>query len=151
QFEVSLATADAFLTVVAAQQTAEAARVSVDSWQILLKSTHALVTAQLRPGADESRVQAELAVAQDQLAPAGQAIEVARSTVAQFVGANPSDVNVNPGKLATQLPSQPSEPPLAAAANPLAVEQNAAIAQAQSQLRALERTNYPQFAVQGVA
>jgi outer membrane protein len=151
RYDVSVATADAFLTVVAAQQTAEAARASVDSWQVLLKSIHALVAAQLRPGADESRVQAELAAAQTQLAQAEQAIEVARSTEAQFVGLNPSQLNVNPGKLADQLPPDRPELPLDAAANPLAVEQNAAITQVQSQLKALERTYYPQFLVQGLA
>ena len=61
QYDVSVAAADAFLTVIAAQQTAQAARAAVDSWQILQRSIHALVAAQLRPGADESRVQAELA------------------------------------------------------------------------------------------
>ena len=151
RYDVSVATADAFLTVVAAQQTAEAARASVDSWQVLLKSIHALVGAQLRPGADESRVQAELAAAQTQLAQAEQAIEVARSTVAQFVGLNPSQLNISPGKLADQLPPDRTEPPLEAAANPLAIEQNAAITQAQSQLKAMERTYYPQFLVQGLA
>jgi outer membrane protein len=151
RYDVSVATADAFLTVVAAQQTAEAARASVDSWQVLLKSIHALVAAQLRPGADESRVQAELAAAQTQLAQAEQAIEVARSTEAQFVGLSPSQLNVNPGKLADQLPPDRPEPPLDAAANPLAIEQNAVITQVQSQLKALERTYYPQFLVQGLA
>jgi len=151
RYDVSVATADAFLIVVAAQQTAEAARASVDSWQVLLKSIHALVAAQLRPGADESRVQAELAAAQTQLAQAEQAIEVARSTEAQFVGLNPSQLNLNPGKLAGQLPPDRPEPPLDAAANPLAIEQNAAITQVQSQLKALERTYYPQFLVQGMA
>jgi outer membrane protein len=121
RYDVSVATADAFLTVVAAQQTAEAARASVDSWQVLLKSIHALVAAQLRPGADESRVQAELAAAQTQLAQAEQAIEVARSTEAQFVGLNPSQLNVIPGKLADKLPPDRPEPPLDAAANPLAI------------------------------
>ena len=151
RYDVSVATADAFLTLIAAQQTAEAARASVDSWQVLLKSIHALVAAQLRPGADESRVQAELAAAQTQLAQAEQAIEVARSTLAQFVGISPSEVNVSPGKLADQLPPDRPEPPLDTAANPLAVEQSAAIAQAQSQLKATERTYYPQFLVQGLA
>ena len=151
RYDVSVATADAFLTVVAAQQTAEAARASVDSWQVLLKSIHALVAAQLRPGADESRVQAELAAAQTQLAQAEQAIEVARSTEAQFVGLGPSQLNVNPGKLADQLPPDRPEPPLDAAANPLAIKQNADISQVQSQLKALERTYYPQFLVQGLA
>jgi len=151
RYEVSVATADAFLTVVAAQKTAEAARAAVDSWQILLKSIHALVAAQLRPGADESRVQAELAAAQTQLAQAEQAIDIARSTVAQFAGLNTSQLNVNPGKLAEQLPPERPEPPLDTAANPLTLEQNAAITQQQSQLKAIERTYYPEFLMQGLA
>jgi outer membrane protein TolC len=151
RFDVSVATADAFLTVVAAQQAAQAARASVDSWQILLKSIHALVAAQLRPGADESRVQAELAAARTQVAQAEQAIDVARSTVAQFVGVDLSQLNVSAGKLAAQLPPDRPEPPLETAANPLAIEQNAVIAQVQSQLNTTERTYNPQFLIQGLA
>jgi len=151
RYEVSVATADAFLTVVAAQQTAEAARAAVDSWQILLKSIHALTAAQLRPGADESRGQAELAAAETQLAQGEEAIEIARSNVAQFVGLDPAQLNLSPGKLADQAPPDRPEPPLEIGANPLAIEQNAAIAQQQSQLNALERTYYPQFLVQGLA
>ncbi len=151
RYDVSVATADAFLTVVAAQQAAQAARAAVDSWQTVLKNIHALVAAELRPGADESRVQAELAAAQTQLAQAEQAIDVARSTVAQFVGLEPSAISLNPGKSTGPLPAEKPEPPLDAAANPLAIEQSAAIAQQQSQLNAIERTDYPQFAVQGVA
>ncbi len=151
RYDVSVATADAFLTVVAAQQTAQAASASVNSWEILLKSIHALVAAQLRPGADESRVQAELAAAQTQLAQAEQAVDVARSMVAQFTGLDPSQVNVSSGKLAAQLPPERPEPPLDTAVNPFAVEQNAAIAQAQNQLKALDRTYEPQFFVHGLA
>jgi outer membrane protein len=151
RYDVSVATADAFLTVAAAQQTAQAARAAVESWQTLLKSIHALVASELRPGADESRVQAELAAAQTQLAQAQQAIDVARSTVAQFVGLDLSQVQLSLGKLLDQLPADRPEPALDVAANPSAVEQNAAITQQQSQLNALERTYYPQFSVQGLA
>jgi outer membrane protein TolC len=151
RYDVSVATADAFLTLIAARQTAEAARASVDSWQVLLNSIHALVAAQLRPGADESRVQAELAAAQTQVAQAEQAIEIARSTVAQFVGTSPSQVNVSPGKLDDQLPPERPEPPLETAGNPLVIEQAAAVARAQSQLKATERAYNPQILVQGLA
>lgn len=151
QYDVSVATADAFLTLVAAQQTAEAARAAVDSWQILQRSIHALAAAQLRPGADESRVEAELALAQTQLAQAEQAIDVARATLAQFVGVPASQISLNAGKLIAQLPAERPEPPLQASAHPLALEQNALIAQEQSQFTALERTYYPQFSVQGIA
>jgi outer membrane protein len=151
QYDVSVAAADAFLTVVAAQQTAQAAQAAVDSWQILTRSIHALVAAQLRPGADESRVQAELALAQTQLAQAQQAIDVARATLSQFVGVTPSQLSLNPGKLVGELPAERAEPALVAASNPVALEQNAVVVQAQSQLKALERTYYPQFFVQGLA
>jgi outer membrane protein len=150
RYDVSVATADAFLTVVAAQQTAEAARAAVDSWQILLRSIHALVAAQLRPGADESRVQAELALAQTQLAQAEQAIDVGRATLAQFVSVAPSQLNLNAGRL-LELPPERPEAPLNVASNPRALEQGALIAQQQSQLTALQRTFYPQFFLQGLA
>jgi outer membrane protein TolC len=147
RYEVAVATADAFLTVIAARQTAEAARAAVESWQVLDRSIHALVNAQLRPGADESRVEAELALAHTQVAQAEQAIEVARATLNEFVGAA---VNLNPGRLMESPPDSP-EAPFDAAGNPLAREQTAAIAQQQSRLDALGRTYYPQFLVQGLA
>jgi outer membrane protein len=151
RYDVSVATADAFLTVIAAQHTAQAARAAVDSWQILLRSIHALVSAQLRPGADESRVQAELAMAQTQLAQAEQAIEVARSNVAKFVGQDPARLILNPGKLADQLAPDRAVPALNAAANPMALEQNAAVTVEESRLKSLQRTYYPQFVFQGLA
>ncbi len=151
RYDVAVATADAFLTLVAAQQTAEAARGAVDSWQVFLKSIHALAAAQLRPGADESRVQAELAVAQTQLVQAEQAIEVARSTFVQFVGLDSSRLNLASGKLVDQLPPEEPETSLQPAANPIAIEQNTAIAEAQAKLRATERSYFPQFSLQGSA
>jgi outer membrane protein len=150
RYDVAVATADAFLTVVAAEQMARAARASVESWRMLFESIHALVASQLRPGADESRVQAELAAAQTQLAQAEQAIEVARSTVAQFVGGAPSQLHLSAGKLTAEPPDRP-EPPLAPSANPAALEQSAAVAREQAQLRAIEKTYYPQFVLQGLA
>jgi outer membrane protein len=61
QLEVSSAAADAFLTVLAAGQAQNAAQVAVENWETLRKSIHALTTSELRPGADESRIEAEKA------------------------------------------------------------------------------------------
>jgi outer membrane protein TolC len=58
---------------------------------------------------------------------------------------------MSPGRISDQLPPERPEPPLEMAANPLALEQNALVAQGQSQLQALERTYYPQFSLQGLA
>jgi outer membrane protein TolC len=149
RLDVAATAADAFLTVLAAQQTAEAARAAIDSWQILLTSIHALAEAQLRPGADESRVQAELAAARTQLAQAEQAVDVGRAALGQFLGAAPP--RLDPGKLADRLPGERAEAPLDAARNPVAVEQTAAVAEAQLKLKSLGRSYYPQFLVQGLA
>ncbi len=150
RFDVSVATADAFLTVIAAQQTAQAARAAIDSWQVLLRSIHAQVAAQLRPGADESRVQAELAIAQTQVAQAEQAIDTARATLAQFIGQDPAQIGVAPSRL-LDLPPEHAEAPLNTSSNPLALEEAALIAHQQKQLDALDRTYRPQFFVQGLA
>src|SRR5207244_3854275 len=61
QFDVAVATTDAYLTVVAAQEAVRAAQAGVDRNDVLLRSVRALVDAQLRPGADASRSEAELA------------------------------------------------------------------------------------------
>ena len=85
QLEVSSAAADAFLTVIAAGQARNAAQVAIDNWEILRKSIHALTTAELRPGADESRIEAEKAAANTQLALAIEAVEMGQATLSKFL------------------------------------------------------------------
>ena len=80
EFEVAVATADAYLTLAAAQETVRAAQAGVDRADVLLRTITALVNAQLRPGADASRAEAELAAARTQLIQAQQAVDVARAT-----------------------------------------------------------------------
>jgi outer membrane protein len=150
RYEVSVAAADAFLTVVAARQTAEAARAAVESWQALRRTIHALVSAQLRPGAEESRVAAELALAETQVAQAEQAIDVARATLTEFVGADLVRASLTPGRLMDAAPDTVAAP-FAPAENPLAKEQAAAIVEQQKRFDALGRSYYPQFLVQGTA
>jgi outer membrane protein len=148
QFDVAVAAADAYLTVIAAQETVRAAQAGVDRAQVLLKVITARVNAQLRPGADQSRAEAELAVARTQVIQAEQAVEVARATLAQFTGIN--DNGIAPANL-TKLPADRPVPPIDPAAAPAMVEQNAAIEQAAAQLRALERSYFPRFYAQGAA
>ena len=151
RYDVAVATADAFLTVLAAERTEQAAQATVSSWEILERSIHSLVAAQLRPGADEARVTAELAVARTMLAQARQAVGIARATLAQFIGNDAAHRKLASDKLTGALPAAPSAAALDPAANPLSVEQNAAVSQQRSQLKALQKTYYPQFLVQGLA
>ena len=150
QFDVAAAAADAYLTLAAAQETVRAAQAGVDRAEVLVRSVRALVDAQLRPGADASRAEAELAAARTQVARAQQATEVARAVLAQFVGVDPAQITLAAPKL-LQLPPSPAPPPFNTAANPIAVEQNAAVEQAKAQLNILDKSYYPRFFTQGSA
>lgn len=150
QYEVAVFTADAFLTLAAAQETARAAQAGVDRAATLAKTIHALVDAQLRPGADASRADAELAAARTELIQAQQAIDVGRTTVARFTGGDPAQLAIAAPALVRLPPEQPVAP-LDTAANPVAVEQQAAIDQAKAQLHALERQYFPRFFLQASA
>jgi outer membrane protein len=150
QFEVAAAAADAYLTLVAAQETVRAAQAGVDRADVVLRTIQALVNAQLRPGADASRTEAEMAAARTQLIQAQQATDVARATLSQFVGMEPAQIVVSaPGLL--QLPPEQAVEPPNTTANPVAMEQSAAVEQAQAQLRALERSYFPHFYLQASA
>ena len=148
QFDVAIATADACVTLIAAEETVHAAQAGVDRAEVILRSTNAVVAAELRPGADGSRAEAELAAARTQLIQARQAVETARATVAQFVGMeDPSRLSVSAPRL-SQLPTDETVQPVDVAANPAALEQGAVVQELQAQLRALERSYFPHFSAQ---
>jgi len=150
QLEVAVATADAYLTLVAAEETIQAAQAGVDRSQVLARIVRAQVDAQLRPGADASRAQAELAVAQTQLARAQQAAEVSRAVLGQFVGGDPRQITTVTSKLLT-LPDEQAPVALVPLKNPIAAEQSAVVEQKKAELQALEKTYFPKFSLQGSA
>jgi outer membrane protein TolC len=150
RYEVAAATADAILTLTAARETVTAAQAGVARAETVARTTHALVDATLRPGADASRADAELAAARTQLIQAEQAVAVGQATVARFTGEEPAKVAIAAPSL-RQLPAERTVAPLDAAANPIAREQQAAIEQVKAQLHALERTYFPRFYLQGSA
>jgi outer membrane protein len=150
EFDVAVSAVNAYLTLAAAEETVRAAQAGVDRAEVILRTTNALVNAQLRPGADASRAEAELAAARTQLIQAQQATEIARATLAQFVGGEPNQIAI----AALGLLRLPPERPVTAldtASNPVSVEQNAVVEQEQARLRALERTYFPRFYLQGAA
>jgi outer membrane protein TolC len=106
------------------------------------------VNSELRPGADASRADAELAAARTQSIQAEQAVAMARATVGRFTGVD--EVAIAAPSLA-KLPAEREAPAFDAAANPIAMEQNSAIEQAKAQLHAMERSYFPRFYLQGAA
>jgi outer membrane protein TolC len=150
QLEVSVAAADAFLTLVAAQETVRAAQAGVDRAQSLHQVVRAQADAQLRPGADASRAEAELAAARTQLIQAEQARDVARALLSQFIGIPPAQITVSTGKLLSAVPED-SPSLFDIAQNPIAEEQNAVVNQRKADLEVLEKSYAPRFLAQASA
>lgn len=150
EYEIAVATADACLTLAAAQETIRTAQAGVDRAGVLLRTITAQVNAELRPGADASRADAELAAARSQFIQAEQAVDIARATLSQFVGIPPAELALDVSGL-LKLPPGQDVPALDPAKNPLATEQNAVVEETLAKLRALERSYFPRFHLQGAA
>jgi outer membrane protein len=147
QLEVSSAAADAFLTVLAAGQAQNAAQVAVDNWETLRKSIHALTTSELRPGADESRIEAEKAAANTQLALATEAVEMGQATLSKFLS-KPDDIArpLNSSHLLGEVPLGAEDDPAFHPENtPAMLEQHAVVSQSAAELHATDRSWVPQF------
>ncbi len=103
------------------------------------------------PAPIASRAEAELAAARTQLIQAQQAVDVARASVAQFVGAEPArNCDVRAAACfepppEESVPRRSIRPPI-----PSPLEQSAAVEQTKAQLKALERSYFPRFYLQGV-
>jgi outer membrane protein len=150
EFDVEVATADAYVTLLAAQETVRTAQAAVDRTEVISRTIAALVNAQLRSGADGSRAEAELAAARTLLIRAQESVEVARANLSQFVGLEPNRITISAPRL-LQSPPEQAVAPLDATANPIALEQSAAIEQLKAQLNVLSRSYFPRFYLQGSA
>jgi outer membrane protein TolC len=141
RFDVETATADAFLTVLAAQRTVEAAQAGLERARQVEKVVAALAQAGLRPGADLARAQSERALAEAQLIQAEQSVRAAQATLRQFAG----ETAVVPGPL---LKEPPVAAMAAAAAHPLLREQQASAAEVEARHKSLDLAWRPRFLTQ---
>src|SRR5262245_64032366 len=109
ELDVASAAADAFLTVLAADESVRAARANTDRLQVFANSVRTLVQNQLRPGADQSRSEAELAVAKNQLSQAIQTADIARAALADAIGSAGASFELTIGSLSV-VPDVPISP-----------------------------------------
>ena len=146
KFEVGALAADAYLTLLAAEETVKAAQAAVDRAHSIEEAVGAVVRAELRPGVDLSRSQAESAAAGIQLIQARQAVEIARATLHQFVGLPSMQFNL------TTMPAAISpEVTAGAQTHPRALEQAAAVDEVKAREQVLDRSYFPKFNLQGSA
>lgn len=96
--------ADAYLWALGGEQSARAARANVDRLEVFQRSVKAQVDAELKPGADQSRIDAELASARNQLIVVEQRRDLALLRLAAAIGQPDIRPALNPGKLLEQQP-----------------------------------------------
>jgi outer membrane protein TolC len=147
RLDVQNAVASAYLNVLAAELAVTAARADLDRRDVLRRSVQTLVTNQLRPGADQSRAEAERAAAQTRLLQAQQALAIGRATLARVLGTTADGLTISGDTLAARLPAA-DVPPAAVEAHPLAQARQASIGQAHAQEDVLARSDLPRVYVQ---
>lgn len=144
RLDVAVATTNACLTVLAAQQTVQAARADVERRGTFDKAVRVLVDNQLRAGADASRADAELARAKVNLARAQQQEQISRAELADILGLADVSVEVR-GDSILGPPPDVSPPATSIATNPVAEAQHARVEEGLSQIHILDRSYYPKL------
>ncbi|HET7841816.1 MAG TPA: TolC family protein [Terriglobia bacterium] len=142
QLRVATNAVNAFFNLLAAEQGVTVAQANLHQWQVVDQSVRTLVDQELRPGADASRADAQLAQAKIQLIQAQQLVAVNRAGLADALGLETSDVEVSPGPVLASLPGAAS-PAASPASHPAAVAQQDSVLEAKAQLQMLRRSYYP--------
>lgn len=145
KFEVQASAAEAFFTVLAADQTVAGAKAAVDRAAALEKVVVSLAGAGLKPEADAARARGELAAAQGQLVQAEQTARMARAALVHFTGDPPGQVTPVPGPL-FQMP--PETLTAGAGTHPALEEQAMALAESVLRHKNLDYRLYPRFSLQ---
>ena len=147
RLEVGAATANAFLSVAAGQQIIRAAQANVNRREVFGRTVHALVNNELRPGADASRADAELAAARIALIQAQVNERVARAELADLLGMQTANLVLDSGPVLQIPPASMAARNIAA--HPEASAQNARVQETAAQVRVADRSYYPRFNLQG--
>jgi outer membrane protein len=145
RLDVTVAAADAFLTLLASQQAVQVAQASVERARVLTNTIDVLVKNELRPGADASRARAELATAENQLIEAQQNERVNLSALAQLLGIAGTKVTIREGPLLQLPPSSAMPLPIVFSAHPLAIAQSSAINVVKARQKELAKSYFPHF------
>lgn len=145
RFEVETAAADAYFSVVAADQLVAAARAGLERAKALELVATKLAETGLKPGADAARARAERAAAEAALIQAEQAARIARAALTGITGDEPDEVKPQAGRLLGPAGALATT----GAAHPRQAEQQAAAAAADARRHELAVAWRPRFELQG--
>lgn len=146
RFDVSVAVANAFLDVVEALEQVRAAEENVASFAQFRKVVDAQVNANMKPGADASLAEAQLANANNQLLRAQLAKELSLANLANTIGAGGKDVTINAiGIAAEPKPARFLQVPPIFEDVPILKSSKAALVSMLGQRKILDKEYYPVF------
>jgi outer membrane protein len=146
--EVTANAGGAFFDLTAAQQLAVVAQTNVRRTEAFHQAVHVLVDNTLRPGADASQADAQLALARNQLIQARTQEALRRSALAEYLQVPGAQLEIDASQVIASLPA--SDLGQAAAANhPAVLEESALSLQQEAQKRVLDRSYVPVFSTLG--
>lgn len=144
RLDIASAAAGAYLDVVAAQQAVAVQQANVNRMEAFAKNVHVLVDNTLRPGADASQADAQLAMARTQLIQAQTQEQVRLVALANFLRV-PAQQIVMDGKDVLNAPPNSNLAAVPAEAHPAAEQASALYDEQKEQLRVLNRSYAPSF------
>jgi outer membrane protein TolC len=145
RLEAGGAAADAFLSALGADQSVIAARANVERLEVLLRTITSQVQAGLKPGADQSRLEAELASARNQQIGAEQSRALARLRLAAAIGRPGEPIALDPGRLVDQLPGSEGRPEANTGEHPLVRAAGAAATATDARVDSIVRQYRPRI------
>jgi outer membrane protein len=144
---IAAATTNAYLDVVAAHLLVCVEQAYVRRMQTFTDSVHVLVDNKLRPGADASQADAQLAITKTQLIQAQTQERVRLAALADFLELPSQQVTVDLASVLSAAPADPEATPINA--HPAIQEEAALIEKQRAQLHVLSRSYVPVFNLLG--
>ncbi len=147
--EVSAGASSAFFDLAATHQLVAVAQANVKRIEAFDQAVHVLVDNTLRPGADASQADAQLALARNQLIQAQTQETIRRSALSKYLrSANEQSPEIDASPLFATLP--PSDPDaVKAISHPAVLQEGALVGEQEAQKRALDRSYVPVFSTLG--
>jgi outer membrane protein len=139
----------AFFDLAAAQQLVTVAQANVKRLESFAKAVHVLVDNTLRPGADASQADAQLAIARNQLIQAQTQEAVRRSALAEYLQTTQNQLQIDTSHLIAAVPAADLDS-AAILSHPAVLQEHALVLQQEAQKRLLDRSYVPVFSTSGM-
>jgi outer membrane protein TolC len=149
RLEVSANAGSAFFDLAAAERLVVVAQANVQRYESFDKAVHVLVDNTLRPGADASQADAQLALARNQLIQIQTQVALRRSALAEYLQTTEANTAIDASKVLAELPLSDLQP-AGATNHPAVLEEHALSLQQEAQKRFLDRSYVPVFSTSGM-